>query len=406
MPRDVLLLFSTRVLRMFGYGFLSVVIALYLAELGFTKGQTGLLLTLALAGDAVVSLLITTRADRFGRKRMLILGAFLIAATGAVFALSRDLAVLAATAVFGVLSPSGGEIGPFLSLEQSALTQTVREESRTKAFAWYNLAGSFSTALGALCGGALPYALQSAGASGPDSYRAVLVIYSVIGVLLAVLFLFLSSAAEAPLRQSSSGAPARFGLHRSSRTVLRLSALFSVDAFAGGFIVQSLLAFWFHERFGMDSAVLGILFFAANLLAGLSALSAARLSRSIGLINTMVFTHIPSNVLLILVPLMPTAGLATALLLIRYCISQMDVPTRQSYTMAVVSPDERSAAAGITAIARSVGAAISPSLSGQLMSAAVTMSVPFFLAGGLKIAYDIALYVSFRALKPPEEKRL
>lgn len=402
MPRDAVLLFSTRILRLFGYGFLSVVFALYLTELGFTETQIGWLLSLALAGDAAVSFLITTRADRMGRKRMLILGAALVAATGAIFALSRDYMTLAATAVFGVLSPSGGEIGPFLSLEQSALTQTVHDSRRTRVFAWYNLAGSFSTALGALCGGLLPHILQSAGFGIVDSYRAVLIGYSAIGILLAALFGFLSPAVEV-LQQKSASSAGRLGLHRSGRTVARLSALFSVDAFAGGFIVQSLLAYWFHARFGMDPAVLGVLFFAANLLAGLSALSAARIAARFGLINTMVFTHIPSNVLLILVPLMPTSGFATALLLLRYCISQMDVPTRQSYTMAVVSPDERSAAAGITTIARSVGAAVSPSLSGQLMSAAATMSIPFFLAGGLKIVYDIALYMSFRAMKPPEE---
>lgn len=402
MPRDAVLLFSTRILRLFGYGFLSVVFALYLTELGFTEAQIGWLLSLALAGDAAVSFVITTRADRMGRKRMLILGAALVAATGAVFALSRDYITLAATAVFGVLSPSGGEIGPFLSLEQSALTQTVQDNRRTRVFAWYNLAGSFSTALGALCGGLLPHVLQSAGFGIVNSYRAVLIGYSAIGILLALLFAFLSPAVEV-LQPKTAPSTGPFGLHRSGRVVARLSALFSVDAFAGGFIVQSLLAYWFHARFGMDPAVLGVLFFAANLLAGLSALSAARIAARFGLINTMVFTHIPSNLLLILVPLMPTAGMATSLLLVRYCISQMDVPTRQSYTMAVVSPDERSAAAGITTIARSVGAAVSPSLSGQLMSAAATMSIPFFLAGGLKIAYDIALYLSFRAMKPPEE---
>ncbi|HSP06844.1 MAG TPA: MFS transporter, partial [Acidobacteriota bacterium] len=383
MPRDAVLLFSTRILRLFGYGFVSVVFALYLAEIGFTESQTGLLLTFALAGDAVISLLITTQADRIGRKRMLMLGALLVAGTGIVFAISRDFLVLTLTAVLGVLSPSGGEIGPFLSLEQSALTQTVGDNRRTRVFAWYNLAGSFSTALGALFGGALPQVLQSMGFSAPDSFRAVLIGYAGIGFVLLALFSFLSPAAEVQKPAQVSGS--RIGLHRSGGIVLRLSALFAMDAFAGGFIVQSLLAYWFHLRFGMDSAVLGALFFGANILAGISALSAARIAARFGLINTMVFTHIPSNVLLILVPLMPTAWLAAGLLLIRYSISQMDVPTRQSYTMAVVTPEERSAAAGITTIARSVGAAVSPSLSGQLMAVAATMSFPFFLAGGLKI---------------------
>jgi predicted MFS family arabinose efflux permease len=205
-------------------------------------------------------------------------------------------------------------------------------------------------------------------------------------------------------RTAPPPAAARLGLHRSRNVVLRLSALFAVDAFAGGFIVQSLLAYWFHVRFGAEPALLGAIFFFANLFAGVSALSAAWLARSFGLVNTMVFTHIPSNILLMLVPLMPALYPAVALLLVRYCISQMDVPTRQSYTMAVVDPDERSAASGITTIARSVGASLSPALAGQLMASASTLSWPFFLAGALKIAYDLSLFASFRALKPPEEK--
>lgn len=404
MKRDALLLFSTRILRLFGYGFLSVIFALYLSEIGFREAQIGFLLTLALAGDAVISLIITTQADRIGRKRMLILGALLIAVTGVVFCQTRNYWILAVTAVFGVLSPSGGEIGPFLSLEQSALTQTITDRQRTGIFAWYNLAGSFSTALGALAGGVLPQLLQKRGFTAVDSFRAVLIGYALVGILLSILFSMLSRAVEVVAKSRQAGIAAKLGIHQSKGIVFRLSTLFALDAFAGGFIVQSLLAYWFHKRFGMDPAVLGSLFFAANILAGFSALSAARIARAIGLINTMVFTHIPSNILLILVPLMPNAKLAVSILLLRYSISQMDVPTRQSYTMAVVAPEERSAAAGITTIARSVGSAVSPSLSGSLMAAAATMGLPFFVAGALKIAYDIALYISFRAHKPPEER--
>ncbi|HEX6868780.1 MAG TPA: MFS transporter, partial [Candidatus Limnocylindrales bacterium] len=196
----------------------------------------------------------------------------------------------------------------------------------------------------------------------------------------------------------------RLGLGRSRRTVLRLSALFSLDAFAGGFIPQSLMAYWFHIRFGVEPATLGGLFFAANLLAAVSSLSAARIAARIGLINTMVFTHLPSNVLLLLVPLMPTLPLAVVVLLVRFTLSQMDVPTRQSYVMAVVEPDERSAAAGVTGVARTVGAAVSPSLSSILMASAAVMAAPFFIAGGLKIVYDLLLYRDFRAHRPPEEQ--
>jgi MFS family permease len=218
------------------------------------------------------------------------------------------------------------------------------------------------------------------------------------------LFLSLTKAVEVPLVVKPEQA-LFLGLHRSRKVVLSLSGLFAMDAFAGALLVQSLLAYWFHVKFGVDTGVLGSIFFGANILAGFSALFAARIAKRFGLINTMVFTHVPSNILLILVPLMPNLPLAIGMLLARFSISQMDVPTRQSYTMAVVAPDERSAASGVTTIARSVGAALSPSLAGLLMAVPALFSVPFFLAGGMKLVYDFLLYRSFRALKPPEESK-
>jgi MFS family permease len=218
-----------------------------------------------------------------------------------------------------------------------------------------------------------------------------------------VLFLFLTAAIEIPKALQNAATRRTLGLHKSKAIVLRLSALFAMDAFAGGLVVQSMMAYWFHVRFGVEAGVIGSIFFGANILAGISALLAGQLAKKIGLINTMVFTHIPSNLLLMLVPLMPNLPLAIAVLLARFSISQMDVPTRQSYTLAVVAPDERSAASGVTAIARSVGAAISPSLAGIFLSVPLLLSTPFFLAGGLKIVYDLLLYRSFRRLKPPEE---
>ncbi len=302
---DSTLLVATRVTRMFAYGALSVVLALYLAEIGFSNRAIGLLLTLTLAGDAAISLGLTTGADRFGRRRTLVAGAVLMIGAGVVFA--------------------------------------------------------------------------------------------------AALFLALSPRVEAAPPAVPATAPRTLGLHRSRSIVLRLSALFALDAFAGAFLVQSLLAYWFHLRFGGNETVLGGILFGVNLLAGVSALAAAWLARRIGLVNTMVATHLPSNVLLCLVPLMPTLPLPIGVLLLRFSISQMDVPTRQSYTMAVVSPDERSAAAGVTTIARSMGAAAAPALSGALL--AFSLSAPFFVAGGLKIVYDGLLYRGFRAHRPPEEMR-
>jgi MFS family permease len=225
--------------------------------------------------------------------------------------------------------------------------------------------------------------------------------YGAAGLVLAVLFTCLSPAAEVIAQPSAL--PTRFGLHRSRGVVNRLAALFALDAFGGGFVMQSLIAYWFHVRFEADLDTIGAIFLGANLLAALSALAAAWVARRIGLVNAMVFTHLPSNVLLLLVPLMPNLGLAITVLLLRFSISQMDVPTRQSYTVAVVSPDERSAAAGVTGVARSVGAAISPMLATTMLGVPALMSVPFFLAGGVKIVYDLLLYRSFTAVRPPEE---
>jgi predicted MFS family arabinose efflux permease len=224
-------------------------------------------------------------------------------------------------------------------------------------------------------------------------------------MVLAVLFLLLTAAIEVPKETLQAAAKRTLGLHRSRSVVLRLSALFAVDAFAGGLVIQSMVAYWFHVKFGVEAGVIGSIFFGANILAGISALLAGRLAKKIGLINTMVFTHVPSNILLMLVPVMPNLPLTIAVLLARFSISQMDVPTRQSYTMAVVAPDERSAASGVTGIARSIGAAISPSLTGIFLSVPLLLSEPFFLAGGLKIVYDLLLFRSFRRLKPPEEQK-
>ncbi len=400
-PGDTALLFVTRSIRLFAYGFLSIVFVLYLARIGLGGPAIGLLLALTLLGDAGISLWITTRADRIGRRRMLILGAGLMVAGGVAFLLTRRPELLMLAAIVGVISPSGNEIGPFLSIEQAALSQLVSDQQRTRVFAWYNLAGSAATALGALVGGWLTHFAQHGGMTDFESYRVLLVGYVVAGFVLAALFTCLSPAVEtAPAVTRPSGG-SRFGLHQSRGVVARLSALFALDAFAGGFVLQSVMAYWFHVRFGASLATLGSLFFGANLLAAVSALLAHRIAARIGLVNTMVFTHLPSNVLLVLVPLMPTMGSAMAVLLARFAISQMDVPTRQSYTMAVVAPDERAAAAGVTGIARSLGAGVAPMIGGAFLLTG--SGVPFFVAGGLKIIYDLLLYRAFRRTPAPTD---
>jgi len=396
-------------LRLFAYGFLSVILALYLSQLGLNEVNIGLLLTFTLLGDTAISLWITTNADRIGRRRMLISGAILMVLAAALFAATRNYFLLLLAATIGVISPSGNEVGPFLSIEQASLTQLVSDHMRTRIFAWYNLTGSFATALGALAGGGLSQLLQGLGYTPLLSYRVVVLGYGMVGLLLVGLFNRLSPAIEVPtnlhgLPAGSPAAPRFLGLHRSQKVVFRLAALFSLDAFAGGFVIQSLMALWFNQKFGVEPAVLGAIFFGANILAGISALSAAWVASKIGLVNTMVFTHLPSNVLLILVPFMPSLGLAVALLLLRFSISQMDVPTRQSYTMAIVAPDERSAASGITGVARTIGASLSPVITGAFMSNPAFLGLPLILSGGLKIIYDLALYFNFRSLKPPEEQ--
>ncbi|HVH66837.1 MAG TPA: MFS transporter [Gemmatimonadales bacterium] len=390
---DGWLLFLTRGTRLFAYGALSVVLVLYLTSRGLTASQIGVLLTLTLVGDTAVSLWLTTRADRFGRRRTLVLGAVLMAAAGLAFAGTRNLALLILAATIGVVSPSGNEVGPFLSIEQAALSQVIPHDMRTAVFAWYTLVGSFATALGTLCGGLLSNELGNA--------RVVVLLYAGLGALLAALFTRVSPGVEVGV----SSPRISWGLGGSRSVVLKLSALFGLDAFGGGFVVQSFAAYWFYLRFGVNPATLGAIFFGANLLAGTSALLASRLARRFGLVRTMVFTHLPSNILLLLVPLMPTLPLAVLVLFARFSISQMDVPTRQSYIMAVVRPEERSAAAGITGVARTTGAAIAPVFAGLLFARPALISLPFFIAGTLKAVYDVLLYLGFVAVRLPEEPK-
>jgi MFS family permease len=382
---------------------------LYLTGVGLTESQVGLLLTFTLIGDTAVSLFLTTQADRFGRRKVLIAGAVLMAGAGLAFAFTSNLELLIIAGAIGVISPSGHEVGPFLPIEQAALSHVVGDRTRTRVFAWYSLAGSLATALGALAAGAFLHAFEGTILTSINAYRSVVVLYAACGAILAVLFLRVSTSIEPATLADKQALRATFegffGLDRSQDVVVKLSALFALDSFGGGFVVQSFAAYWFYLRFGVDPATLGVIFFWANVLAGFSALIASRLASRFGLINTMVFTHLPSNVLLILVPLMPNLQLAILALLARFSISQMDVPARQSYIMAVVSPDERSAAAGIAGVARTVGAAISPFFVGLMFARPSLINLPFFIAGALKIAYDLLLYKEFVAIRPPEESR-
>lgn len=401
---DAWLLFGTRFIRLFAYGSLSVILVFYLVSMGLSESQTGLILTLTLAGDLAVSLYLTTRADRIGRRRILVVGAVLMTLSGLAFAFTSNIIYLIIAGTIGIISPSGHEVGPFLSIEQASLSHLVTSQSRTEVFAWYTLTGSLATALGALFGGVVTQALQQRSMTAVASYRSIVLLYAFLGIALTCVFMKLSSLVE--VGNQSDAAPMRslMGLSESRNVVLKLSGLFALDSFGGGFVVQSFAAYWFYLRFGAEPKTLGGIFFWANVFAGISALLASRLASRIGLVRTMVVTHLPSNLLLIAVPLMPSLSLAVLVLLLRFSISQMDVPTRQSYTMAMVEASERSAAGGFTGVARTMGAAISPLLTGFLFARPALINLPFYIAGTLKIIYDLLLYFSFRQHLPPEER--
>jgi MFS family permease len=397
LSRDGWLLFATCGVRSFAYGFLSVVLGLYLETIGLTTTAIGWIFAAALAGGALMTIVITTVADSFGRKALLILGAVLMAAAGWVFAISSDPLLLALAAIFGTISPSGKEVGPFLSIEQAILPETTQDQHRTTVFSAYNLIGSLSGAVGALAVG-LPSLFSISQITG---YRFLVWGYVICAVVMMVVFGLLSPAIERKPKTVSQ--KRAISVQRSRKVVAKLAGLFAVDAFAGGFIVQSIVAYWFYRRYETDLNTLGGIFFGTNLLAALSFLAAPAIARRFGLLNTMVFTHLPSNVLLLVIPLMPNLELAVVMLLVRNLLSQLDVPTRQSYAMAVVDPDERAASAGILSVARNAGAAIAPLFTGPILTVP-SLGLPFLLAGGRKIIYDLWIFAVFRKVKPPEEE--
>ncbi len=393
-------LLLTRVLRTFAYGYLAVILALYLSRLGYDEVAIGLVLSAAIAGSAVMTVVWAALADRTGRRRTVMIMSALMVAGGLLFAAGTSLPLLLLGAFTGTISATSSEVGAFLTVEQAILPQTAPPERRTWLFSIYAFLANVAQATGALFAGVFGGA-AAFGLAGADAFRPLFLLYALVGLANLAVFRTLSDAVEL----AHVDGPRRFlAIDRSRGIVARLAALFAVDAFAGGLVVQSIVAYWFHLRWGFRVEDLGVLFFGVNVLSGISLLVAGRLAMRIGLVNTMVFTHIPSNLLLMLVPLMPTGGLAAAAFLARMSISQMDVPTRQSYTMAVVDPAERTAAAGVTNVARSAATALSPAVTGYAFSVAA-LGLPFFIAGTLKVAYDLALYRSFRSIRPPEERR-
>jgi len=397
LTRDGWLVLASKGTRSFGYGFLSVILGLYLDEVGFSPVEVGFILTATLVGSALLTGVVISRADRLGRRRMLMVSSGLMALSGIIFAVTQAPWLMLVAALTGTISPTSGEVGPFETIEAAILPQTSSEKTRNRAFGLYNSVGAAMVALGALAA-AIPATLSLLDLLA--SYRLMFMLYAALGIATFLAASELSPKVElARLPERASFVT----LTHSRGPVLRLAGLFAVDSFAGGFVVQSLLVYWFSLRFGVGAEFLGPLFFGVNVMKSISYLLAVRIADRIGLLNTMVFSHLPSNVLLIMIPLMPSLTAASAVLLARHLLSQMDVPTRGSYIVAVVKPEERTSAVGVTTLSRTLAHAFGPVLAGAAISVA-RFGFPFFVAGGLKIAYDLALYFSFREHKPPEER--
>ena len=393
---DARALLTARALRAFGDGFISLLLPYYLLLLGYSALQVGLLVTATLLGSGLMTLAIGFIAHRHSTRHLLLFASVLMVATGLAVPVLSEFWPLLVVAFIGTLNPAANDVTLFSPLEQTLLTRAAPAQSRTALFARYSLIGALVAALGAQAAG-LPDLFAAREISTPlAAIRAMFVLYAVLGAVGFVLYLRLSPALEPEHHEQ----PVPLG--KSRRMVYTLAALFSIDAFAGGFAVQSLLALWLFQRFDLSVTVAGTIFFWTGLLTAFSHLAAARVAARFGLINTMVFTHLPANVFLILVPFMPTLELALLFLFLRSALSSMDVPARTSYVMAVVSPGERPAAASVTAVPRSLASALSPSLAGALL----TMSAfgwPLVICGALKIVYDLALLKMFSAVKPPEE---
>ncbi len=400
------LILGMRGLRSFGYGLLAVLLGAALSTVGLSPVAIGALITISLVGDFFTTYVIGVFADRWGRRRTIFVLALLMTATGCVFGLINLYPVLLITAFFGTLGTSASETAPFLPIEQAMLAQISTPEERTDLFARYNLIATLAGALGALAA-ALPDLLARSGLPIATGIRLMFGVYAALALVVTLLALCLSPGIEATYKaDQQSGSRWRQlmpPLGRARGMVLRLSGLFCMDALAGGLVVQSLLALFFHLRFGVSLALLAALFFGATICSAFSFLAAARLARRFGLLNTMVFTHLPSNILLALVALMPTFPLAALLLLLRQALSQMDVPTRQAYTMALVEPEARTATASVTALARSAGSATSPIFAGMLLQGpGLLLGLPLVIAGSIKTAYDLTLWAIFRQA-PSEE---
>ncbi len=386
------LLLTARSLRAFADGYVAVLLPAYLLALGFGTLEVGFLSTVTMFGSALATLGVGRWGHRFSLRRLLLAAAILMALTGVAFAAFSSLWPLMIVALVGTINPSSGDVSVFYPLEHTALAAAAPAESRTSAFARYSFVGSAFGAIGALGAGAPEWLVARGGVAMLDGLKLMFLAYGAIGVAVWVIY------SRLPDTRTDAEQPS-IPLGPSRAVVWKLAGLFSIDSFAGGFVINALLALWLFERYGMSLTAAGAFFFWTGLLSAGSQLAAAPLARRIGLVNTMVFTHLPANFCLIAAAFAPTMQVALGLLLVRSALSQMDVPARGSYVMSVVTPPERPAAASFTAVPRSLAGSISPSLTGA-MFAAGAMSAPLVLCGVLKIAYDLALFAAFRAVRP------
>lgn len=400
LSKDGKLLLTARILRTFGYGFLSVVLAIYLKLLGFNDILIGLLLGATLVNSVVFTLIVSICADKIGRMKTLIVYAILMSASGTVFVLTENYFALFLAALIGTINVTGSETGAFLSIEQAILPQTVRDsKKRNTIFGFHNMVGMLAMSAGILVSSLASY-LEEYGLNQIESIKFLFVFYSILGIGVILTYLMLTKEIEA---KRTGLIPLKMNLSPKSRIIItKLSGLFAIDSFAGGFVLQSIVSLWFFTKFGADLITLSYVFSIAGVLTAFSFIVAAKIADRIGLVNTMVFTHIPSNVLLILVGLAPTFPLAIGFYLARMALSQMDVPTRQSYIVAVVNEDERTAASGITNISRNIAQSISPTVTGYILQSFSHLAAPFVLGGLLKIIYDVSPYFNFRNTKPQD----
>lgn len=400
--RDGKLILGARIVRTFSYGFLSVILAIYLNLLGFDEILIGIVLTATLVNSVIFNLVSSVYADKIGRRKFLILCAVLMVISAVVFFLTDNYVALIIAALIGTVNVTGSEVGAFLSLEQAILPKTINDEKkRTTIFSIYNMVGTFAMSGGVLLSG-LPHIFsQQFGLDQISAIKVLFLAYAACALGALAIYLALSPKIEIKSVNQKGDSSSHVITPKSRSVIKKMSSLFAVDSFAGGFVIQSIVSFWFYTKFGTDLSTLSYVFTIAGILTAVSYLLASKIASKIGLVNTMVYTHIPSNILLILIAFAPSFPIAVGLYFARMSISQMDVPTRQSYLMAVVNENERVAAAGITNTSRNIAQSVGPSLAGAIMGS--FLSAPFIIGGVLKLAYDIGLFLNFRRIKPPEE---